>query len=108
VLRIKLEEFDSLPEIMFCLSNVGVIVLGIRFLFLDEAKWIKYSLSCVMLAFHFIFFPCFLLGCKFDLIDKVTCREGGWLFILIPPPIFLFGIIVSIFIYVKGKVSSHT
>lgn len=88
-----MQEFDSIPEIVFWISNIGVITLSIIFYFIVKSRLVKFSLMLGMLGFHFIIFPIIFFCCKVTVFDEVFCREGWWLFVLIPPVQFCIGIL---------------
>mgnify|MGYP000019847707 FL=1 len=88
-----MQEFDSIPEIVFWISNIGVVALSIIFYFIVQNRLVKFGLMLGMLGFHFIIFPIIYFGCKVTVFDEVFCREGWWLFILIPPVQFFIGIL---------------
>jgi EamA domain-containing membrane protein RarD len=88
-----MQEFDSIAEIVFWISNIGVVPLSIIFYFIVQNRLVKFSLMLGMLGFHFIIFPIIFFACKVTVFDEAFCREGWWLFVLIPPVQFFIGIL---------------
>ncbi|WP_444919113.1 hypothetical protein [Microbulbifer sp. JMSA003] len=103
-----MEEFDSIPEIIFWTTNVGVIALGILFFFIIRNRVAKLSLVILMLGFHFIVVPSALLGCEIAVFDEVFCRESGWLLVFIPPAQFLVGVVALVAVKIICRANAGT
>lgn len=106
MLRIAMQEFDSIPEIVFWISNIGVVALSIVFYFIVRNRLLKLGLILGMLGFHFIIFPVIYFGCKVAVFDEVFCRESWWLFVLIPPVQFSIGVLYIVVLQLMQRKST--
>ena len=98
MLRIGMQELDSIPEITFWVSNVGVVALGILFYFFVQNRLVRYWLMLGKLSFHFIVLPIIFSGCRVAIVDEVFCRESWWLLIVVPPIQLLIGMLFFIIV----------
>ena len=87
-----MDEFNSLTEISFYLSNLGLILLGCYFLAKAKTWLLKLFLAVPMLALHFIVLPTSWLGCSLTIFEGAYCREFFWIYIIFPPVILIFGL----------------
>jgi hypothetical protein len=88
-----MDEFDSLSEIAFYISNFGLILLGSYFLIRVKGWLLKLSLAIPMLALHFIVLPASMTGCSLSVFEASYCREYFWVYIIFPPAILALGLI---------------
>lgn len=102
-----MEEFDSIPEVIYWISNVGVIALAILFAFVVKNRKIKFVLVALMLSYHLFAVPLIYLGCEVGLYDEVFCRESWWLPVFIPPILFLTGIVTLLAMRLRNRMTSE-
>lgn len=101
-----LKEIDSIPEIMFYVSNIGIIFIGFYFLVVSRTIFSKLFLSSPAILLYIITPMVFISGCKLDWLSSVTCREWFWIYVLFPPPVFVISL-VELFVY-KYFIKRHT
>jgi|AntRauTorcE11898_2_1112593.scaffolds.fasta_scaffold30491_3 hypothetical protein len=73
--------------------NVGLLVLGAYSWSRANRFWAKVVLSAPFFALHLGVLPSVIIGCELSLIGSTFCREAIWLFVVLPPFLFAFGII---------------
>ncbi len=101
-----LKEIDSIPEIMFYVSNIGIVFIGVYFLVVSKKISSKLFLSSPAILLYIIAPMVFISGCKLDWLSAASCREWFWIYVLFPQPVFVISL-VELFVY-KYFIKRHT
>jgi uncharacterized membrane protein len=86
------KEIDSIVEILFFVSNIGIILIGIYFLISAKTIIAKILSASPAIITYLLTPAAIILACHYEWADQTFCREAGFIYLIFPNYIFGFTI----------------